>query len=452
VKKNPSRRIKPTQPLSTINPDAAGIDLGSEEIFVCVPYDRDPDFIRRFQTFTSDLSSILEWLEKCRIKTVAMEATGIYWIPLYELLDYKGIEVHLVNPRELKRNKKTDVLDCQWLQQMHSYNMLVSSFRPENEICVLRALVRHRENLLRYRAAHVQHMQKALHQMNLQLDNVLGDITGVTGIQILREIVAGNHDPAHLAQFRDYRCKSSEETIQKSLEGNYRTEHVFQLKQSLQLFDFYTLQLHDCDSEIERTYQQVLEPIAEPEQLPPASKKIKKEKNYPTYDLRTYLFQTAGVDLTRISGLNVLTIQTILSETGPNLSKFPSVKHFTSWLRLSPNNRISGGKILSSKTNRFRNRAARAFQMAAHSLAHTHGPLGGYYRKMRALFGPQKANIATAHKLARIFYFMIIRRTEFDETLQAAFEQRHTERIIKNLHRKARQFGYQLVPCPTTVT
>jgi Transposase and inactivated derivatives len=452
MKKNSSKTFKPTQPLTTINPDAAGIDLGSEEIYVCVPYDRDPDFIRRFQTFTSDLLSILDWLKKCRIKTVAMEATGIYWIPLYELLDENGIEAHLVNPRELKRNKKTDVQDCQWLQQMHSYNMLAASFRPENEICVLRALVRHRENLFRYRAAHVQHMQKALHQMNLQLDNVLGDITGVTGMQILRAIIEGNHDPNYLAQFRDYRCKNSEETIRKSLEGNYRKEHLFQLKQSLQFFDFYTSQIHDCDTEIETIYQQVLPPIGEINQLPVPSKKIRKEKNYPNYDLRTYLFQTTGVDLTRISGLNVLTIQTILSETGPNLSKFPSVKHFTSWLRLSPNNRISGGKILTSKTIRFRNRAARAFQMAAHSLAHTHSPLGAYYRKMRAIFGPQKANIATAHKLARIFYFMITRRMEFDETLQAAFEQRHKERIIKNLHRKAKQFGFQLVTFQPTVT
>lgn len=451
MKKHSSKKIKPIQPLTAINPDAAGIDLGSEEIFVCVPYDRDPDFIRRFQTFTSDLLTILQWLKNCRVKTVAMEATGIYWIPLYELLDQHGIEVHLVNPRELKRNKKTDVQDCQWLQQMHSYNMLASSFRPENEICVLRALVRHRENLIRYRAAHVQHMQKALHQMNLQLDNVLGDITGVTGLQILRAIVAGNHDPAYLAQFRDYRCKNSEETIRKSLEGNYRNEHLFQLKQSLQFFDFYTSQIQDCDSEIEKIYQQVLKPIADPDELPAATKKIKKEKNYPAYDLRNYLFQTTGVDLTRISGLNVLTLQTILSETGPNLSRFPSVKHFTSWLRLSPNNRISGGKILSSKTNRFRNRAARAFQMAAHSLAHTHSPLGGYYRKMRAIFGPQKANIATAHKLARIFYFMVTRRMEFNESLQAIFDQRHKETIIKNLHKKARQFGFQLIPAQTTV-
>jgi hypothetical protein len=335
---------------------------------------------------------------------------------------------------------------------MVTTNALVSSFRPDNEICILRALVRHRENLLRYRAAHVQHMQKALHQMNLQLDNVLGDITGVTGLQILRAVVAGNHDPADLAHFRDYRCKNSEETIRKSLEGNYRSEHLFQLKQSLQFLDFYTSQIQDCDHEFQKTYKHALKPIADPNQLPPASKKIKKEKNYPTYDLRTHLFQTAGVDLTRISGLNVLTLQTILSETGPNLSRFPSVKHFTSWLRLSPNNRISGGRILTSKTNRFRNRAARAFQMAAHSLAHTHSPLGAYYRKMRAIFGPQKANIATAHKLARIFYFMVTRKIEFDESLQAIFEQRHKERIIKNLHKKARQFGFQLVPAQTTVT
>jgi transposase len=240
--------------------------------------------------------------------------------------------------------------------------------------------------------------------------------------------VAGNRDVVSLSKFRDPRCKHNEKTIQESLRGNYRSEHVFQLKQSLQLFDFYSSQIRDCDSEIEKVYREILRPNADLSQLPPTSKSTKKEKNYPQYDLRTYLFQTAGVDLTRISGLNVLTVQTILSEVGPNLSRFPSVKHFTSWLRLSPNNRISGGRLLSSKTKHFRNRASHAFQMAAHSLAHTHSPLGAYYRKMRSAFGPQKANIATAHKLARIFYFILTRRVEFDESIHAESETRHKER------------------------
>lgn len=243
MKKNSSKKIKPTPPLTTINPNAAGIDVGSSEIYVCVPSDRDPEFVRHFTTFTSDLHEIVRWLEACRISTVAMESTGVYWIPIYEILVEIGFEVFLINPRQLKKPKKTDVLDCQWLQQMHSYDLLKSSFRPSDQICLLRSLIRHRSNIIRSRSSHIQRLQKALHQMNVQLDNVISDITGVTGIEIIRTIVAGNRDAVELAKFRDARCKRSEEDIQKSLEGNYRSEHVFVLAQSLQFYDFYTQQL-----------------------------------------------------------------------------------------------------------------------------------------------------------------------------------------------------------------
>lgn len=444
MKKNPSR-IKPTNPLATVNPDAAGIDVGSQEIYVCVPTDRDSQFVRMFATFTINLYEIANWLKQCNIETVAMEATGIYWIPLYEILDQRGFQVHLVNPKQLKRSKKTDVLDCQWLQQMHSYGLLNSSFRPSDQICALRGLVRHRDNLIRYRAARVQHLQKALHQMNIQLDNVLGDITGVTGMQILRAIANGHTDPVYLAQFRDYRCKNNYETIKKSLEGNYRREHVFQLKQSLELFDFYGQQIQLCETEIESMYHEIADNRKIEKPLPENDKKL-RPKNQPNYDLRAYLFRCCGVDGTRISGLSSITVQTIFSEVGFNLSRFPTVKHFTSWLALCPNNRISGGKILQTKTKNIKNRAAQAFRIAAHSTARSSSSLGSYYRRMRALHGPAVANVATAHKLARIFYFMITRQIEFDQTLQNEIDKRHSQKLLKNLQKKAKQFGFQLVP------
>lgn len=374
-----------------------------------------------------------------------MEATGIYWIPLYEILEAQGFDVHLVNPKQLKRSKKTDVLDCQWLQQMHSYGLLNSSFRPPDEICALRALVRHRDNLIRYRSSHVQHIQKALHQMNIQLDKVLTDITGVSALRILRAIIDGNTDPEYLSQFRDHRCKSSLDTIRKSLEGNYREEHVFQLKQSVELFDFYSAQLQTCEAKIELFYQKMADHRNIDKPLPERTKPV-KPKNHPEYDLRAYLFRCCGVDLTQVSGLSTITVQTVFSEVGFDLHRFPSVRQFTAWLHLSPNNKISGGKILDKRTKAAKNRAGQAFRIAASSLANSASPLGSYYRRMRSIYGPGKANVATAHKLARIFYFMITRQIEFDPALQQMHDERYQVRQLQHLKRKAAHLGFELVP------
>ncbi len=452
MKKNSSKKIKPTPPLTTVNPDAAGVDIGSIEIYVCVPADRDPQFVRHFPTFTSDLRQIADWLKVCKIKTIAMESTGIYWIPLYEILVESGFEVHLVNPRDLKRPKKTDVSDCQWLQQMHSYGLLKSSFRPADQVCVLRSFIRHRSTIIRYRSSHILHMQKALHQMNLQLDNVISDITGITGMQIIRSIVAGNRDASSLAKFRDHRCRSTEKEIQKSLEGNYRSEHVFTLKQSLQFYDFYTQQLIDCDAEIERIYCQMAANCPGTYKLPHNFKKANKDKNTPSYDLQSHLFRSYGIDLTQIDGISSLTAQTIFSELGDDLSRFPTVKQFTRWLSLSPNNRISGNKILDRKTLPGRNRTAQALLIAANSLHHSKSPLGDYYRKMRTLHGPIKTNVICAHKLARLIYFLITRKSQFDPTLIATQQQKDKERSVKSLIKKARRYGFLLVPLPTAVT
>lgn len=449
MKKRLSKKITHPQPLSsTTNPDAAGVDIGSTSIHVCVPADRDQEFIRKFGTFTADLIDILKWLKECRIRTIAMEATGVYWIPLYELLDENGFEVFLVNPRDLKRDKKTDVLDCQLIQQWHSYGLLKASFRPEDQICALRALIRHRANLIRSRSVQIQHMQKALHQMNIQLDNVISDITGTTGMQIIRSIVGGNHDPKELAKFRDTRCKNSEEQIMKSLQGNYRIEHLFTLKQSSKAFDFFTSLINECDLQLESMYIKMAATLPERKTLPGTFKKATRNRDLPKYDLQTYLYQIYGTDLTQIKCISSSTAQVVLSEIGPDLTRFPTVKHFTRWLRLSPDKRTSGKMVLYAHHPKFHNRAAQALRVAAACLANTQSVLGDIYRRKRAAFGPMKANAILAHKLARIIYFLLTNKKQFDPSILSKQTENQKDREIKKLMRKARHYGFILTSAP----
>jgi hypothetical protein len=313
----------------------------------------------------------------------------------------------------------------------------------------LRSYLRHRDNLIRYRSAHIQQMQKALHLMNLQLTNVISDITGQTGMQIIRAIVAGDHDPVKLAQYRDPRCRSSQAEIAKALTGHYRPEHVFMLKQALELYEVYTQQIRACDTEIERQYSAIKPSFEEPlAPLPPASKKHRRQGNAPDYDLRAYLYQMTGVDLTLIDGLEAVSVQNIIAEVGLDMSKWPTVKHFTSWLRLAPNNDISGGRVLRRATPKTQNRASQAFRMAAQSLKHSQSALGGYYRRMRARHGAPKAITATAHKLARIFYYMLRDRKTYNDPGQDYYEQKYRQRIITNLKRRAKELGLELIPSP----
>jgi transposase len=448
-KKKGSKKAVKLDSLKQLNLNAAGLDIGSEEIWVCVPEGRDEEAVRVFPSFTPDLYALADWLAACGVETVAMESTGVYWIPIYEILEARGFEVYLVNARHIKNvpGKKTDVLDCQWIQQLHTYGLLQASFRPEKEMVALRSYIRHRDNLIRYRSDHIQHMQKALHLMNVLLPKVVTDITGKTGMKIIRAIVGGEHDPVKLAQYRDFRCKSSEEEIAKALTGNYRSEHLFSLKQALELYDFYNQQIKACDIEIELKYA-AFKPVidVETKPLPPRSKKKRSSKNEPDFELRATLYQICGVDLTAIDGLNTLTVQQILSETGTDMSKFPTVKHFTSWLTLAPHNDISGGKVLSSKTKKSNNRAAQAFRMAAQGVSRSDSALGAFYRKMRAKEGGPKAITATAHKIARIFYFMLKHKQEYVDPGQTHYEQKYQERSIKNLKRKAKALGMELVP------
>ena len=425
--------------LEQININAAGIDLGSAEHWVCVPSDKTDQNVRRFGCFTPDLMAMADWLIECKVTTVAMEATGVYWIPVFQILEAKGIEVKLVNAHHFKTEpgRKTDVQDCQWLQQLHTYGLLSGSFRPEDEVCVLRSYIRQRESLIKSSSTHVQRMQKALIQMNLHLHRVISDITGNTGMAILKAIVAGERDPQILAQLKDGRIKSSTTEIAKALTGDYRPEHLFVLKQELTLYQTYQNEITTIDIEIEKCLTNF-----EPKTLesPPITKKKRRKKstvNHPNFDLRSLLYRMAGVDFTLIDGLNALSVQTILSEVGLNPERFPTVKHFCSWLGLCPGQKITGGKIKSSKTRPVVNRAANTFRMAALSLTNSRSALGAFYRRLRSRLGAPKAITATAHKIARMFYRMWTTTGEYSDPGMDYYEQKYQEKIIKILQKKA---------------
>lgn len=454
------KRKTPTKPGSIAtndlvrhNANAAGIDIGSEDLFVCVPEGRDEHNIRSFKTFTEDLRLLAQWLKECHIETVAMESTGVLWIPLFELLEAEGFKVFLVNPHELKKSKKTDVIDCAWLQQMHSYGLLAASFRPPDQICAIRSLVRHRDDLIGCRAAHIQHMQKSLQQINVRLENVISDITGLTGMRIIRAIIAGERDLDVLASYRDPNCKNSREVIRKSLEGNYKTEHLFTLKQAVELFDFYSTQIEACDEELGKLYALFSPPANDSSTQDGApsvsSKRLRKRRHHPTYDLQAYLKRLCGVDLTAVDGMGPLTAQTLLSEAGTDMTKFRTVKHWCSWLGLAPNNRYSGGKRLRPLRSHSGNRAGQALREAARSLHHSNSYLGSFYRRMKSIHGPAKANKLTAHKIARIVYFMLLTQQEYNESLFKEHEEKHRARVISGLNRKAKQYGLQLVAATT---
>lgn len=458
VSPNTSQSIKAPalDSLKQINLNAAGLDIGDREIYVCVPEGRSESSVRIFPTFTADLNHLAEWLKECQVSSVAMESTGVYWIPIFQILESQGFEVYLVNAQYIKNvsGKKTDILDCQWIQQLHTYGLLHKSFRPDEQTCTLRSLVRHREMLIRYRASHIQHMQKALQQMNLKLTNVLSNITGTTGMSIIRDILNGIRDPQELAKHRDHRCRKSAEEIAKSLEGDYRNEHLFTLRQAVELYDLYTEKLQACDREIEQQFEQ-FDPKVDLDAfpLPPATRPSGiRPKNDPPSDLRPALYQMAGVDLTQIEGLNILSVQSILSEIGTDMSKWPTVKHFTSWLGLSPNNAKTGGKIIRTQTKKTDSRANLAFRQAATTLARGKSALGNFYRRMKAKLGTPKAVVATAHKLARIVYHLLKTGVSYVAMPAEQEDAKYRERALRNLQRKAQKLGAKLVLEPHAVS
>jgi len=447
AQRNRTLSLKPgrsRQALTITHPNAAGIDIGGASHFVAVPPDRDDEPVREFASFTADLHALADWLAACGVDTVAMESTGVYWIPLFELLESRGFTVLLVNARHVKNvsGRKSDVLDCQWLQQLMTYGLLRGAFRPADEVCVLRALYRQRGTLLRSQARHVQHLQKALAQMNIQLTNVLADVVGETGQKILRAIVAGERDGHVLAALRNVRVRASAQEIAKSLQGNWRAEHLFALKQALDAFDFIGTQLAECDREIELQLQRLQLHAGEPAK----GKKRSRARNAPKFDLRTQLFRMCGVDLTRIDGVDVTTALAVVSEIGTDLSRFRSVKHFTSWLGLCPGTKITGGKVMSGKTQRVVNRAAQALRLAAAALRSSRSALGAYYRRLCSRMDKPKAVTAAAHKLARLIYTMLTRGEEYTDQGQDYYEQRYRERVLRALSQRAAKLGMRMIP------
>jgi len=434
--------------------NAAGIDIGAREIFLAVPPDRDEYPVRVFPTFTEDLEQMAQWLVSCGITTVAMESTGVYWIPLYDVLEEHGVRACLVDARGMKNvpGRRTDWHECQWLQFLHSVGLLRAAFRPEGAVCAVRSMMRHRTELVAMTSQHVQHMHKALTQMNVQIQHVISDLTGVTGLAIVDAIIAGQRDPMVLAKLRDPHIKADEETIRKSLVGNWQPEHLFTLKQSRQSYQHYREQIAACDEQIEKLLV-AFQPRVNPEEkpLPPDRKKKqsgrrKKNVNPKTgFDLRTESYKLFGVDLTQIPGLMAIVLA-LFSEVGRDMSRWPTASHFISWLALCPDNDISGGRVLWRGMRRVQNRAGHLFRLAAHSLHHDQTPMGDYLRRMKSKLGPAGATTATAHKIAIIFYTMIKKQVEYDATIWAERDAEREKRFEAKLRRQAQQRGYKLVP------
>jgi transposase len=446
AQRNRSVSLKPGKSraaLTITHPNAAAVDIGSASHFVAVPPDRDEHPVREFPSFTVDLNALADWLKACGVDTVAMESTGVYWIPLFELLESRGFTVLLVNARHVKNvsGRKSDVLDCQWLQQLMTYGLLSGAFRPADEVCVLRSLWRQRGTLLKHQAQHVQHIHKALTLMNVQLANVISDVVGETGQKILRAIVAGERDGHVLASMKHVRIKASVEEIAKSLQGNWRSEHMFALKQALAAFDFVGTQLVECDCVIEQQLQSLH--ICDHE--PTKGKRRGTTRNAPKFDLRTQLFKMCGVDLTRIDGIDVTTALAVISETGADMSRFRTVAHFSSWLGLCPGTKITGGKVMSGKTKRCANRAAQALRLAAAGLRTSQSALGAYFRRMCSRMDKPKAITAAAHKLARLIYTMLTKGEEYTDQGQDYYEERYRERVLRQLSQRAQKLGMKLV-------
>jgi transposase len=448
-----------------INPHAAGIDIGAHSIFVCVGLEGGRQEICEFLTFTADLKASAAWLKKCNITSIAMESTGSYWIPVYEILEDEGFEVHLINAHHLKAipGKKTDIKDCQWIQQLHSYGLLRGSFRPDNHGVTFRSYVRQRSRLIELSSVQIQLMNKAMIQMNIRLDQVFSEISGVSSMLIIRSIVSGERSSAILAKHRQAQCKKTEADIMKALEGNFRPEHVFSLEQSLRIYDCIQNLILECNAKIEEMLNNWYEPqnktlqASDPSNCSDAieseknenvcnAKKKKPGKNAYNFDATTALKNVLKVDLTKINGIDSNTVIKIISEIGTDMSRWATVKHFVSWLGLCPGNKISGGKVLSSHTIPTSNRAKQAFRMAANALHHSKSALGAYFRHMRARLGAPGAIIATAHKLAKTVYVMLRDKKDFHDIGQNAYEQQFEKRKIANLKRMAKEMGFVLHP------
>jgi transposase len=446
-------RTRPARPSQrSVHPNAAAIDVGATHAFAALPPDRDAEPVQVFETFTEDLHRLARWLQAHRITTVAMESTGVFWIPIFQILEAYGIEVFLVNAQHVKNvpGRKTDVLDCQWLQHLHEVGLLRGSFRPPDEICAVRTLLRHRAMLVSQGAMHIQHMQKALTQMNLHLHHVLSDLSGVSGLAIVDAILQGERDPERLAALRDPRVKASEETVRKALVGDWRPEHLFTLGQARDAYRYCREQMSACDAEIERLLHTLAShPDATDTPPPPQAghRARKGEIELPHTDLREECYRLLGVDATTVPGLGSSTVCSLIGELGTNLGgSFPTGGHFSSWMAVCPHPKISGGRVLKRGTRDVKHRVATMFRLAAQTLARSSCALGAFYRRMRAKLGAPKAITATAHKLARIYYHVVTTGQPYDESVFAQYEELHQKRRLARIKREAADFGMLLVP------
>jgi transposase len=451
----------PAVALAVLNPNAAGIDVHSDMHMVCVPADRGlpavagaaqdlPANIRKFGANSCDLTAIADWLAACGVTTVAMESTGVYWIPLFELLEARGFEVYLVEPGQLAHcgaRPKTDVLDVQWIQRLHTYGLLRPSFRPPDSIVALRSYHRQRQMQIRYTASHVQHMQKALEQMNVKLTEVLADIMGLTGRRIIEAILAGERDPWNLAALRNVQCHNDEETIAKALEGTWRPEHLFALRQAYDLYRFHHQQIAECEQMIQAELAQ-LPNRAGDKAFKPKPRKGGRKQNDLTFEACGPLFKALGVDLTEIEGIDVRTALVILAEIGVDVSRFPTEKHFASWLGVCPRQYESNKSKKKRGPRKGKNRIAIALRMAAQGLGKTKSPLAMFYSRIKSRIGGKGAITATAHKLACLVYRMLKYGKEYVKQSMEEYEHRLKQQMERSLQRKAAALGYQLVAKP----
>jgi len=445
-RKELARRLRSEDPgLAVVHPHAAGIDVGNGAHYVAVPPDRDSQPVRRFECFTADLYRLADWLHNCGVKTVALQSTGVYWIPLYDILEERGFEVYLVNARHTKNlpGRKSDVQESLWLLKLHTYGLLNNSFQPTSEIRVLRTYWRQRAEHVRGVTTCIHRMQKAFTQMNVQLANVISDLSGVTGQKIVRAIVAGERDSWKLAELSDPRIHASKEEIAKSLEGNWRQELLFVLQQEVEMYDTYQRRIAECDQELQKHLTRFADTVPSPAKVE-AKKKGKQDKHHPQFDLADELQRITGVDLTRIDGINVMVAQTLVSEVGLDMGRWKTEAHFASWLGLCPDNRISGDKVLARGTRHVVNRAATALRMAATTLLKSQTYLGAQYRRLRSKLGAPKAITAMAHRLARLVYRMLKYGQQYVDKGAAYYEQRNRQQQLEFLRKKAAQLGLQV--------
>jgi transposase len=454
-----SKKISVDAAWEPINLHAAGVDIGSREHWACVPRGACERPVRKFGTFTADLEAMAQWFKACGVTSVAMEATGVYWIALFQILERQGLQVILVNARQTKNvaGRKSDVQDCQWIQRLHTYGLLQGSFRPEDPYCVLRTYLRYRDELVSARSTQCQHLQKALLQMNLQLPQVLSDVTGVSGLAIIGAILEGQRDPVKLAALVDRRVRATQPIIQQALQGDYRQEHLFVLQQAYDLHHTYEAKINACDEQIARETARLpakVDPVLKPLPARKAGRSPALDQ-MAGVDLRPELYEKFGVDLTGIEGIGVLTGLVLLTEVGPNVSRFRSEKHFCSWLGLCPDNRISGGKVLSSRTRRVVNRATDALRLAASTLVRSQSALGGFARRMKARLGAAEGITATAHKLARIIYRLIKHGEAYVRQGLEDYEKKFAAGKLNALQKTAQALGFELIqkqPLPQSVS